>query len=123
MNISFILAIAGVITIGICPLCGIYGVISSAVMSAKSKKGLCSFPNFLNGKNRQVLTAALISFVLTAIDIVLIIAFNQDLCNIINLLRLPVKQGAPDRGTTSLYTREDFLLQKNINFYKLIKNY
>ena len=77
VNISFILAIVGVITIGICPLCGIYGVISSLAMSIKCKKGKAQLSEFFKWKNRQVLTAALISFVLTAIDIVLIIAFKS----------------------------------------------
>lgn len=79
VNISFLLAIAGVITIGAFPFLGVFGVISSLIMSAKSKKGTAELSEFFKWKNKKIITAAMISFVLTAIDIILIIAFKSRL--------------------------------------------
>ena len=77
VNAAFLIAIAGVITIGAFPFLGLFGVVSSIVMSLRSKSGRAELSEFFKWKNRQTVIAALISFVLTFFDVILIFAFKS----------------------------------------------
>lgn len=77
VNAAFIIAIAGVITIGVCPLAGVFSLISSLIMKARVSNGRAELSEFFKWKNKHIITASLVSFAFTAIDIVLIIAFKS----------------------------------------------
>lgn len=79
VNISFIIAIAGIITIGACPLLGGFGAVSSLVMGARAKHGRAELSEFFKWKNKKTLTASLISFVLTAVDLAFFFAIKSRL--------------------------------------------
>ncbi len=79
VNISFIIAIAGIITIGAFPFLGCFGLISSLVMSAKCRSGRAELSEFFKWKNKKIILAAIISFVLTAIDALIFLAVRSRL--------------------------------------------
>lgn len=72
---SFISAIIGVCTIGICPAFGVIGIVAPLVMKNKGAK-LSEDTEF---RNKKALIAGIVSLVMFVVDLVLVVYANSKL--------------------------------------------